>query len=80
MKSDASTLHKPLAGLAFHYDSFISDERGTAYEAAYISSNPKIKVRVLCSLTNLQTVKVGVNLSDSLNLYQHLRESVPTRD
>ncbi len=58
MKSRVSELENPLAGLLFHYDSFTSDERGTPCEAAYLSSNPNIKVRVLCSPTNLRTIQV----------------------
>lgn len=59
MKSDVSTLYKPLAGLIFYYDSFTSDVRGTPCEAAYLASNTKIKVRILCSPTNLRTIKVN---------------------
>ncbi|KAH8592091.1 hypothetical protein B0O99DRAFT_518191 [Bisporella sp. PMI_857] len=56
-KSVVSKLENPLAGLLFHYDSFISDVTGTPCEAAYLSSDPNIKVRVLCSPTNLSTIK-----------------------
>ena len=59
MKSDVSKLENPLAGLVFHYDSFTSDVKGTPYEAAHISSNPNVKVRVLVSPTNLQTMKAS---------------------
>lgn len=59
MKSDVSKLDSPLAGLVFHYDSFTSDIKGTPCEAAYLSSNSNIKVRVLCSPANLQTTKVS---------------------
>jgi hypothetical protein len=58
MKSDISKLDHPLAGLVFHYDTFTSDLKGTPCEAAYLASNPAIKVRILCSPTNLQTIKV----------------------
>lgn len=58
-KSNVSKLENPLAGLVFHYDSFISDARGTPCEAAHLSSDPNIKVRILCSPTNLQTIKVS---------------------
>jgi hypothetical protein len=57
MKSDVSKLDSPLAALVFHYDSFTSDIKGTPCEAAHLSSNPNMKVRVLCSPTNLQTIK-----------------------
>lgn len=65
MKSNVSKLENPLAGLVFHYDSFTSDLKGAPCEAAYLSSNPNIKVRVLCSPTNLQTIKrtyLGMNV------------------
>jgi energy-coupling factor transporter ATP-binding protein EcfA2 len=60
MKSDVSKLDNPLAGLVFHYDSFTSDVKGTPCEAAHISTNPNVKVRVLVSPTNLQTMKVSL--------------------
>jgi hypothetical protein len=59
MKSDISKLDRPLAGLMFHYDSFTSDVKGTPCEAAHISSNPNVKVRILVSPTNLETMKVS---------------------
>jgi hypothetical protein len=59
MKSDVSKLDNPLAGLVFHFDSFTSDIKGTPSETAHISSNPNVKVRVLVSPTNLQTMKVS---------------------
>ncbi|KAL3418807.1 hypothetical protein PVAG01_09028 [Phlyctema vagabunda] len=58
LPSKASTLPHPLAGLVFHYDTFISDDGGSPCEAAFLSSNPNIKVRVLCSPTNIATIKV----------------------
>jgi hypothetical protein len=58
MKSDISMLDSPLAALVFHYDSFTSDIKGTPCEAAHLSSNPNIKVRVLCSPTNINSIKV----------------------
>lgn len=65
MKSHVSKLENPLAGLVFHYDSFSSDLKGSPCQAAHLSSNPNIKVRVLCSPTNLETIKrtyVGMNV------------------
>lgn len=58
MQSDVSKLKKPLSGLVFHYDPFTSDIKGTPCEAAYLASNANIKLRVLCSPTNLQTITV----------------------
>lgn len=57
--SDANKLPRPLMGLVFHYDTFICDGGGSPCEAAYLSSDPNIKVRVLCSPTNLRTIKVS---------------------
>jgi hypothetical protein len=56
--SDASILSRPLAGLVFHYDTFISDDGGSPCEAAFLASDPQVKVRVLCSPTNFRTIKV----------------------
>ncbi|OBT88915.1 hypothetical protein VE02_01899 [Pseudogymnoascus sp. 03VT05] len=57
IQSDANKLPRPLTGLVFHYDTFISDGGGSPCEAAYLSSDPSIKVRVLCSPTNFRTIK-----------------------
>ncbi|RKF60820.1 putative p-loop containing nucleoside triphosphate hydrolase [Erysiphe neolycopersici] len=57
MRSDLSNLKNPLSALVLHYDEFTSNSRGTPCEAAYLASNPDIKVRVLCSPTNLETIK-----------------------
>ncbi|KAK0124580.1 hypothetical protein ONS95_009529 [Cadophora gregata] len=57
LKSSVSKLDNPLSGLVFHYDSFMSDSRGTPCEAAHLSSNFNIKVRILCSPSNVQTIK-----------------------
>lgn len=60
--SDANKLPRPLTGLVFHYDTFTSDEGGPPCEAAYLSSDWNIKVRVLCSPTNLRNIKVWLSL------------------
>lgn len=57
--SDAGQLPKPVTGIVFHYDTFISDDGGSPCEAAFLSSNPHIQVRVLCSPTNIRTIKVS---------------------
>lgn len=57
--SDANTLPRPLTGLVFHYDSFISENAGSPCEAAYLSSAKGVKVRVLCSPTNTGQIKVS---------------------
>jgi hypothetical protein len=56
--SEANELSHPLTGLVFHYDTFISDAGGSPCEAAFLSSNKGIKVRVLCAPTNIATIKV----------------------
>lgn len=58
--SDANRLPRPLTGLVFHYDSFTSDTGGTPCEAAYLSSNPGIAVRVLCPPTNMIQIRVSL--------------------
>ena len=58
-KSDASVLPKPWASLVFHYDTFISDDGGSPCEAAYLASMKGVSVRVLCSPTNVATIKVN---------------------
>jgi hypothetical protein len=63
MPSIASKLPKPLAGLVFHYDTFISDHGGSPCEAAYLSSNHKVKVRVLCAPTNIRTIQASPLMS-----------------
>lgn len=59
IKSGATELPRPLTGLVFHYDTFVSDVRGAPCEAAYLSSDMGVKVRVLCSPTNLHTIRVS---------------------
>ena len=58
--SGANKLPKPLSGIVFHYDTFISDQAGSPCEAAFLASNPDIKVRVLCSPTNIRTMEVSL--------------------
>ncbi|KAI1440597.1 hypothetical protein F5Y02DRAFT_411359 [Annulohypoxylon stygium] len=50
-------LPKPLTGIVFHYDTFTSDSGGVPCEAAYLSTDPRVKVRVLCPPTNITTIK-----------------------
>ncbi|KAH6675878.1 hypothetical protein B0J14DRAFT_691998 [Halenospora varia] len=66
-RSDAGQLPKPVTGIVFHYDTFISDDGGSPCEAAFLSSNQQIQVRVLCSPTNIRTIK---------RTYQHLNVQV----
>ncbi|KAK4443718.1 hypothetical protein QBC34DRAFT_310525 [Podospora aff. communis PSN243] len=54
---EANVLPRPLTGIVFHYDTFISDTGGSPCEAAWLSSNKDIKVRVLCPPTNIRTMK-----------------------
>ncbi|AEO64963.1 uncharacterized protein THITE_2111371 [Thermothielavioides terrestris NRRL 8126] len=53
----ANVLPRPLTGILFHYDTFISDSGGSPCEAAWLSTNPDIKVRVLCPPTNIRTMQ-----------------------
>ncbi|TVY31851.1 hypothetical protein LSUB1_G008879, partial [Lachnellula subtilissima] len=57
--SVANHLPHPLTGLVFHYDTFISDDGGSPCEAAFLSSNKGVKVRVLCAPTNIATIKLA---------------------
>jgi hypothetical protein len=56
--SRAGRLLNPLTAVVFHYDTFICDNGGSPCEAAFLASNPTIKVRVLCAPTNLRTIQV----------------------
>ncbi|KAI1347259.1 hypothetical protein F5Y01DRAFT_307664 [Xylaria sp. FL0043] len=51
------SLPRPLTGIVFHYDDYASDSRVAPCEAAYLSSDPAINVRVLCSPTNVSVIK-----------------------
>ncbi|KAE8143451.1 hypothetical protein BDV38DRAFT_267355 [Aspergillus pseudotamarii] len=57
ISSKVGRLPNPLTGLVFHYDTFISDTVGSPCEAAFLSSHSDVQVRVLCSPTNLQTMR-----------------------
>lgn len=59
ISSTANQLPHPLAGLVFHYDTFVSDTGGMPCEAAYIASNTDVKVRVLCAPSNFLHIKVN---------------------
>ncbi|KAK5994490.1 hypothetical protein PT974_04967 [Cladobotryum mycophilum] len=66
---EGSVLPRPLTGLVFHYDTFISDKGGAPCEAAYLSSNPDIKVKVLCPPTNIRNLKVLLPLKSDGTLF-----------
>ncbi|KAK1970901.1 hypothetical protein LY78DRAFT_626915 [Colletotrichum sublineola] len=55
--SSLGKLPQPLSGIVFHFDSFVSDSGGLPCEAAFLASNSKASVRVLCAPTNVRTVK-----------------------
>lgn len=55
--SQANRLPEPLTGIVFHFDPFLSEDRGNPCEAAYLSSHPQVKVRVLCPPTNVGPIK-----------------------
>lgn len=58
--SKANVLPNPLTGVVFHYDTFFSDKSGSPCEAAYLSSHKGLKVRVLCSPTNIRQIEVRI--------------------
>lgn len=60
LPSPANVLPHPLTGLVFHYDAFNSGTAGAPSEAAYLSSNDGVKVRVLCAPTNRQRIQVQI--------------------
>ncbi|KAI1498116.1 hypothetical protein F5X99DRAFT_432244 [Biscogniauxia marginata] len=55
--SEVSDLPRPLTGILFHYDTFISDRGGAPCEAAFLASNPNASVRVLCPPTNFRAIQ-----------------------
>ncbi|KAL2782498.1 hypothetical protein BJX66DRAFT_320559 [Aspergillus keveii] len=55
--SRVGRLPSPLTAIVFHYDTFISDNMGSPCEAAFLATHPGLEVRVLCSPTNLRTIK-----------------------
>lgn len=57
IRSDANELPRPLTGIVFHYDSFISDGGGSPCEAAFLSTHPGTSVRVLCAPTNVAVIR-----------------------
>ncbi|EHA25334.1 hypothetical protein ASPNIDRAFT_186153, partial [Aspergillus niger ATCC 1015] len=57
IQSKAGRLPNPLTGLVFHCDTFFSDVTGSPCEAAFLSSHPDVKVRVLCSPTNIWSIR-----------------------
>ncbi|CAH0058530.1 unnamed protein product [Clonostachys solani] len=56
-RSVANVLPRPLTGLLFHRDSFVSETAGAPCEAAYLSSNRDISVRVLCAPSNIMNIR-----------------------
>ncbi|KAF7593728.1 hypothetical protein BBP40_010903 [Aspergillus hancockii] len=59
ISSKVGRLATPLTGVVFHYDTFVGDKMGTPCEAAFLSSHPDVKVRVLCSPTNIHVMRGG---------------------
>ncbi|KAL7923123.1 hypothetical protein ACQKWADRAFT_67317 [Trichoderma austrokoningii] len=57
MQSEANVLPRPLTGIVFHYDPWISASRGSPCEAAYLASAEDISVRVLCPPTNVRDIE-----------------------
>lgn len=71
VRSITNTLPNPLTGIVFYYDSLTSDFSGSPCEAAYLSSNPDVTVRVLCSRTNITNIKVSFTFLISLVIESH---------
>lgn len=67
--SKLGNLPKPLTGVVFHYDTFISDAMGSPCEAAFLSSNPDLKVRVLCPPTNIRSARVSQLRRQAINTF-----------
>lgn len=61
VQSVTNQLPRPLTGIVFYYDSLTSEFSGSPCEASYLSSNPNIEVRVLCSRTNISNIKVSAH-------------------
>jgi hypothetical protein len=57
-QSEANILPRPLTGIVFHYDPWISPSRGSPCEAAYLASAKDVSVRVLCPPTNIRQIQV----------------------
>ncbi|WQF90492.1 Putative P-loop containing nucleoside triphosphate hydrolase [Colletotrichum destructivum] len=55
--SKLGNLPQPLAGIVFHFDSFVSDAGCLPCEAAFLASHDKASVRVLCTPTNVRTIQ-----------------------
>lgn len=78
IKSEVGRLPHPLTGAVFHYDAFISDTSGSPCEAAFLSSHPGVNVRVLCSPTNIRTIRVRKPLimTTVYSNFRRLREPI----
>ena len=74
ISSKAGRLPKPLTGLVFHYDTFISDTVGSPCEAAFLSSHPDVQVRVLCSPTNIHSLRVGFPKYHLIDKYHNMED------
>ncbi|GJC90032.1 hypothetical protein ColLi_13311 [Colletotrichum liriopes] len=57
ISSKLGHLPQPLAGIVFHFDSFVSDAGGLPCEAAFLASHSQASVRVLCAPTNIRTIR-----------------------
>lgn len=55
--SRANVLPRPLTGIVFHYDTFISDSHCSPCEVAYLATYGNMSVRVLCPPTNIATAR-----------------------
>lgn len=62
--SGLGKLPLPLTGIVFHYDSFVSDSGGLPCEAAFLASNSKVSVKILCAPTNIRTIQVSLTFRE----------------
>lgn len=63
MQSEANVLPRPLTGIVFHYDPWVSASRGSPCEAAYLASAQDVSVRVLCPPTNVRQIEVRKSMT-----------------
>ncbi|KAI1812198.1 hypothetical protein GGS20DRAFT_41318 [Poronia punctata] len=61
-------LPRPLTGIVFHYDDHASDSRVAPCEAAYLGSNPAVKVRVLCAPTNIGVIQASYGALENVTV------------
>ncbi|KAI3325815.1 hypothetical protein HD806DRAFT_521309 [Xylariaceae sp. AK1471] len=61
-------LPNPLTGIVFHYDDYASDSVAAPCEAAYLGSDPSVRVRVLCAPTNISVIKDSYSMLNNVTV------------